>query len=301
MYSIKAASSACGIPEETIRAWERRHGAVTPLRDGSNRRSYSDADVMRLRLLGQVVKLGHPISRVSGLGDRELKELVDSNDQALDRPPKVSAEIVNQFCLALKRYDVAECRRLLINVLSGTEPLEAVNTILSPLLNRVGEEWASGEISIAQEHLAVTIIKNLLMSRTETFQMLNLQKKRIIIFGTLSGQAHELGALIAAYLASSMGFICIYLGPSLPERELATAAISCKASVLAISNMDNNEPHKTAEQIARLIALLPKEMVLWIGGAVFDDQLRAKIPDSCVILNSFDDYCARLRLYQMTQ
>ena len=53
-YPIRAVSKLTGIAIDTLRAWERRYGAVTPVRD-SRGRLYSDADVARLRLLHQAV------------------------------------------------------------------------------------------------------------------------------------------------------------------------------------------------------------------------------------------------------
>ena len=49
-YPIRAVSRMTGIGIDTLRAWERRHGAVTPIRDDRGR-MYTDADVARLRLL----------------------------------------------------------------------------------------------------------------------------------------------------------------------------------------------------------------------------------------------------------
>ena len=52
-YPIRAVSRLTGIGIDTLRAWERRHDAVTPVRDERGR-MYSDADVARLRLLRDV-------------------------------------------------------------------------------------------------------------------------------------------------------------------------------------------------------------------------------------------------------
>ena len=48
-YAIRIAAQRSGITPDTLRAWERRYGAVTPARSGTARRLYSDADIERLR------------------------------------------------------------------------------------------------------------------------------------------------------------------------------------------------------------------------------------------------------------
>ena len=70
-YPIRAVSRLTGISIDTLRAWERRHDAVTPVRDERGR-MYTDADVARLRLLRQAVEQGHSIGRLAGLTDTDL-------------------------------------------------------------------------------------------------------------------------------------------------------------------------------------------------------------------------------------
>ena len=63
-----------GIGIDTLRAWERRYGAVTPLRDDRGR-MYTEADVARLRLLSGAVEQGHSIGRLAGLSNDQLRDL----------------------------------------------------------------------------------------------------------------------------------------------------------------------------------------------------------------------------------
>src|SRR5215207_1255094 len=76
-YPIRAVSRMTGISVDTLRAWERRHEAVAPIRNDRGR-LYSDADVARLHTLGELVKRGHAIGSIAGLGDRELGGLLEA-------------------------------------------------------------------------------------------------------------------------------------------------------------------------------------------------------------------------------
>ena len=58
MFSIKAVSQTSGVSIETLRAWERRYGIVTPQRDSNGRRSYAPEDVIRLRKLREATERG---------------------------------------------------------------------------------------------------------------------------------------------------------------------------------------------------------------------------------------------------
>ncbi len=47
-YTMQAVVSRTGVPADTIRSWERRHGFPRPGRDGTNHRVYSDADIQAI-------------------------------------------------------------------------------------------------------------------------------------------------------------------------------------------------------------------------------------------------------------
>ena len=70
-YPIRAVSRLTGIGIDTLRAWERRHRAITPVRDDRGR-MYTEANIARLRLLRGAVEHGHSIGRLAGLSDKEL-------------------------------------------------------------------------------------------------------------------------------------------------------------------------------------------------------------------------------------
>ena len=53
-YNIQIASKLSGVGTHTLRAWEKRYGAVIPMRNESGRRLYSDDDVEKLRLLSEL-------------------------------------------------------------------------------------------------------------------------------------------------------------------------------------------------------------------------------------------------------
>lgn len=75
-YQIGTVSSLTGIDAHTIRAWERRHGAIKPMRSESGRRQYSDATVERLQLLKGLVDCREAIGSIAHLPDEELRRRI---------------------------------------------------------------------------------------------------------------------------------------------------------------------------------------------------------------------------------
>ena len=56
-----------GLSTHTLRMWEKRYAAVLPHRTEAGGRLYTDADVMRLRLLRTLVESGHSIGGIAKL------------------------------------------------------------------------------------------------------------------------------------------------------------------------------------------------------------------------------------------
>ena len=81
-YRSGTAARLAGIPVETLRVWERRHGVVGPALSPRGHRLYSTEDVSRLVLIKQLVDLGSPIGSVATLPLTSLREMRDAADAA---------------------------------------------------------------------------------------------------------------------------------------------------------------------------------------------------------------------------
>lgn len=86
-FAIGAVSRLTHIPVDTLRAWERRYGAITPRRTADNRRSYTRADIDRLILVRQLVAQGHAVGSVIHLPDDALRERLRVHTQAAEIAP----------------------------------------------------------------------------------------------------------------------------------------------------------------------------------------------------------------------
>jgi len=61
-YRIKTVSELTGVPRNTLLAWERRYGLVTPSRQDNGYREYSDRDVACLQSVKQLMDQGFKVS-----------------------------------------------------------------------------------------------------------------------------------------------------------------------------------------------------------------------------------------------
>src|SRR4051812_5689672 len=81
-YSIRVASRLTGVSSDTLRMWERRYGFPKPVRNESQVRVYTDADIERLVLISRALKAGFRSGEVIHRGTEELRALLLSSTRA---------------------------------------------------------------------------------------------------------------------------------------------------------------------------------------------------------------------------
>lgn len=101
-------------------------------------------------------------------------------------------------------------------VRGGLPAVELCDQLLAPVLRRVGEEWAAGTVSIADEHRATAIIERLL-SRLPSRRT---RARGTAVVATPAGEQHRLPSLMAAIALRQDGWRVHHLGSDLPEAEL---------------------------------------------------------------------------------
>jgi DNA-binding transcriptional MerR regulator len=255
-YPLGAVARLTGLSTHVLRAWERRYGAVRPLRTEGGTRRYREADVARLLLLRAMVQAGHPIGDVARLSDRALV-------RRASRVKEVPGPDLGPVLDAIERLDAPEVERLLALQLSVLGPRSFAVSVALPLLDDVGRLWKDGDLCVASEHLASVLVRSLLGASLRPSSAAVLA--RPILFTTPSGERHELGLLAAAVVAVVAGTNAVYLGPELPVDEVANAVHTLGAAAVALSIV--RLPKRDGERFLKsLRRALPVEVEIWVGG-----------------------------------
>jgi MerR family transcriptional regulator, light-induced transcriptional regulator len=250
-YPIRVVSRLTGISIDTLRAWERRYGAVVPER-GARGRIYRDAHVARLKRLDALVRRGHPIGTIARLEDGELARLVEEQS-----PPPPGAADLSELLAALDRFDLRALDAALNRFATLLPPRELIARAVLPLLRELGVRWDQGTLTPAQEHMVSALVRTVLGSLLRTAPP---GSEPAIVFATPQGERHELGLLAGAVLTAQSGFRVIYLGSDLPADEIAAVATRAGAAAIVMGLTVGG-----ADQIARLSSLAG-EAVLFVGG-----------------------------------
>ena len=292
-FSIKAVSQATGLPVETLRAWERRYEVVRPMRDDAGRRTYSAADVARLRLLRSATELGHTISRLAHLSDDELAKLVAaSGGQARKRAR--GSSFVARALDAADHTDPAGVEEALTASMALLPPNEVVHTVISPLVQEIGDRWHRGKLTVAQEHMVTDIVRRLVISVSRSY--VRSDAGPLLVFATLAGERHELGLLNCSWLAAARRFRTHYLGSDCPAADVAAFALEVEARAVVVSMVMPQNAVPSIEQLQELVKQLRGRSEVWIGGSAARDVPFEAIPEDCVYLPTALDFEQRLDL-----
>ncbi len=280
-FPIKAVVNKTGLSPHVIRIWERRYHAVTPKRTATNRRVYSEADVERLMCLQSAITAGHSIGQIAQLPLEKLRALAQRNEPHLvpsvramastpavlsaNTPPELGAHAYLENCLAaVQRFDAATLEAILARANVALGPLQMIDRVILPFVNRVGEMWHEGTLRVMHEHLATSAIRTF-CTNLKGPQDLPATAPAIVVT-TPTGQAHELGALIVALVARHHGWNAIYLGPNLPAEEIAAAAEVSQARVVALSIIYPADDPALPLELQRLRNYMRAEVALIVGG-----------------------------------
>jgi methanogenic corrinoid protein MtbC1 len=260
--NIAALARRTGVQPDTLRKWEHRYGVIRPDRTPGGQRRYSELDVARVEWLQARLAEGFRIG--------EAATLLGSNE--LPAAPQTPAELCEALLQAVAKTDVPTVERLVEHALSVNELPTAVDEVLAPLLDRVGEGWASGKLTVAQEHLASGIVRAHLERRLTDARG---PIRGVAVLACAPGERHELGLLMLALLLRADGWQVRYLGADTPVEdavrlagEVAAALICLSASVAsALPALGSGLEH----------ASLPERTRLVLGGRAVTEQIAGSL------------------------
>jgi DNA-binding transcriptional MerR regulator/methylmalonyl-CoA mutase cobalamin-binding subunit len=257
-YSLGATSRITGISAEVLRAWERRHGVVVPLRTDGGTRRYRASDLERLSLVKRAVDLGHRIGRVAALETEDLEGLFEEERRKDGQVP------LDGILDSLERLDAASAQQLLTTQFACLGAQRFCEEVAVPLLAEIGERWAADRIGIAPEHLVTGLIRSVL--GTALHPTSATLRGPHLLFGTTAGERHELGLLMAAVVAAGAGANVTFLGADLPVEEFLHAVDVTGASVVVLA-LSASTRADSGRAIEALRGGLREDVAVWLGGA----------------------------------
>lgn len=278
IYTIQLASKISGVGIHTIRAWEKRYGAVVPDRNSSGRREYSESDVERLVLLSELCVLGHSIGQIANYPTEDLKALLAkigklTNSSTIPSAEHLDRNLVNaqaslqSLIMALGHYKLDIISHEIQKLKLILTPRELALDILAPLLDEVGKAVAQKTLSLSQEQALASLLK--FHIGHALFRPKESKSKRadIVLLFTPESELYEFGIFMAGLLCAHYGLKFYYLGPNLPFTSLMDAAQSVEATklIMGLSPKFSDSDVVIEKYIEKLTKALDKQELILFG------------------------------------
>ncbi len=272
-HPIQVASRRSGLTPDVLRAWEKRYAVVTPGRNKGGRRLYSDGDIERLRLIRDAVAGGRRVGQLAQLEDDELLDLVEedrresasSAEAMLGGLDQEDPAVFLAECLdAVGALDSDWLRSAFGRAFIAFQPSVFIESVVTPLMHRIGALWSEGRLSPGHEHLASSVVRSTIAEVTAVLQQHNGAPRMVV--ATPAHQHHEIGAILVAATAELDGWHVTYLGPDLPASDIARAVEQTGATAVALSVTHPAGDPRLAEQLGALRHSMPDDVALMVGG-----------------------------------
>jgi MerR family transcriptional regulator, light-induced transcriptional regulator len=244
-----------GVTPELLRAWEQRYGLLQPTRTPGGFRLYSAADEARVQHMQGLV--------AGGLAAAQAAHLVLSGDEPAPRtvsePAATLKDAAADLTASLDRLDEPAANTALDRLFAAYTVETVLQEVVLPYLHRLGERWATGEVSVAQEHFASNLLRGRLLGLAQGWGQ---GRGPVAVLACVPGEQHELGLLAFGVALRRRGWRITYLGTDSPISAVADIARSLAPTVVVLLSMnpDNLLDH------AREIGQLAKQVPVMIAG-----------------------------------
>lgn len=224
VFTISQLQQFSGVKAHTIRVWEQRYDAFSPVRSEGNTRYYNDVELKRLLNIKSLLDQGHKISDIAFLNNEVLGQMVA--ELFLSGTLKQD-HYINSLITAAVNYDEALFEKTFTQASGQFNLIELYTTIILPVLDRTGLMWASNELCSSQEHFLSNLIRQKLYAAINTVQLPKQASKKWILF-LPENEFHETGLLLATYILKQAGQQVYYLGSNVAHHALIEASENIK-------------------------------------------------------------------------
>ena len=265
-----------GASPELLRAWERRYGLLRPTRSQGGFRLYTAADEERIRRMREYLARGVAAAEAARLAmDAETSRTsAETSTPAVPAAETTTAAsplqaAADELAEALDRFDEEQAHAVLDRLLAAYRTETILRDLLVPYLHDLGERWAHGEVSVAQEHFASNLLRGRLLGLARGWGQ---GHGPAAVLACLPGEQHDLGLLAFGITLQRRGWRIIYLGPDTPIATIhhAIGRIMPDLVVLTSTVAEHVAAHAGA------IAELARTTSVALGGAGATAELAAR-------------------------
>lgn len=258
MFSIGAVTRMTGIPEATLRVWERRYHFPRADRTPSGHRLYSQVEVQQLEWVklridegmrtGQAIRARQQTHRAVAVTAALHESL-----PAPEPPDPQLAAICSRLLDVLLNYNSAQAAVILGDALARYAFENVVLDVVGSAMAIIGDLWCSGEVEVAMEHFATNFLRQQLLSWIRDSPAPFAVSP--VVLACAPDELHEGSLLILGALLRRCNWPVVYLGQALPLADLAALVARLNPALMVFVAMSETSalsladwPHSLAPQ-----------------------------------------------------
>jgi DNA-binding transcriptional MerR regulator len=203
-----------GVKAHTLRKWETRYSFLEPERTDTNIRYYTDAQLKKLMNIGILTRNGFRISKIDKMSDKEIHDQIAKSLLNSSKEDEISALIISTLEMDEVAFDTIINEQIIKNGLLAT-----TTQVIYPFLNQIGVLWGINKVMPAQEHFVSNLIKKKMFAAIDRLPHSKKDAPVLLMFLT-ENEHHEIGLLLAYYIARDLGWKVYYLGQNVPTNNI---------------------------------------------------------------------------------
>jgi MerR family transcriptional regulator, light-induced transcriptional regulator len=251
LLRIGELSRRSGVSPELLRAWERRYDLLRPTRSAGGLRLYAAADLERVRAMQRHLAEGLAAAEAAALASRSAAPA--SRAVALD-------DLRRELEDALLAFDEPRAQTIVDSLLAAATLDTVLSKVVVPYLHELGASWERGEVSVAQEHFASSVLQGRLLGLARGWDR-GLGPR--VLLACAPGEEHALGLICFGLALRERGWRIGYLGADTPVDSVASAALAFAPEFVVLSAVTAERFRAKANELRELA----KATRLCLGGA----------------------------------
>ncbi len=245
-YTMAQIVTLTGIKAHTLRKWETRYSFLEPERTDTNIRYYSDNQLKKLLNIAILNRNGFRVSKINKMSEEEIHEIVASRIKDTNNEDGISALIVSML-----EMDESKFESILKTQIMNNGLLRTMTELIYPFLNQVGVLWGINRIIPAQEHFISSLIKKKIFASIDILPRPHKDASSVIMF-LPEYEHHEIGLLLAYYIASELNWKVYYLGQNVPIQNISETIKVTKPNAILTMFITPTREH-FSDQVKRIL------------------------------------------------
>jgi DNA-binding transcriptional MerR regulator len=233
VYRIGELARRTGTTSDLLRIWERRYGLLKPDRTAGGFRVYSEDDAARVTAMRAGMERGLAAAESARLALAEARrpDLLDS----------------------LLAFDEEAAQTALDDAFGRLTIEGALERVVLPALRAIGDGWARGRVSVAQEHFAANLVRGRLLALARRWDQ-GLGPR--VLLACAPGDQHDLPLIAFGLALRGRGFRIVFLGADTPVEVVGETARDQAPDLIVLASAVPR-PELASEALREVAALAP--------------------------------------------